>query len=90
MIIESLVNLITVIIKLLVVPFNILPDTPQGLETAVNYYLDLVFDNLDFISFFVNVGTLKAVALVAIAIWTVNHTYSLLIWIIHKLPFSID
>lgn len=90
MIIEALVNLITGIIKLLVIPFNILPDTPQAVVNAVDYYFDLVFNNLDFLNFFINVNTLKSVALIAIAIYTVNKTYSLLIWIIHKLPFSIN
>lgn len=89
MIVEAIINLITVVIKLLAIPFNILPDTPQALVTAVDYYMDLIFDNLDFISFFVNVDTLKNVAIVAIVIWTIDHTYSLLIWIIHKLPLSI-
>lgn len=90
MIIEALINLITVVIKLLAIPFNILPDTPQALKDAVDYYMNIIFNNLDFISFFVNVDTLKTVALVAIAIWTLDKAYNLLIWIIHKLPLSIN
>ena len=79
MIVEALVNLFTVVIKLLAVPFNILPDTPEALVNAMDYFMDMIFNNL----------TLKNVALIAIVIWTVEHGYSLLIWIIHKLPFSI-
>lgn len=90
MIVESLINLVTVVIKLLAIPFNILPDTPEALTTAVDSYLDLVFSNLSFISFFVNVDTLKTVALIAIAIYTLEKAYTLLIWIIHKLPVSVD
>lgn len=90
MIIEVLINLITVIIKLLATPFSILPDTPETLRTAMDYYMNLVFENINFIGFFVNVDTLKAVALIAIAIWTLDEVYSLLMWIIRKLPISID
>lgn len=90
MIVEALINLVTVVIKLLAIPFNILPDTPEALTTAVDSYLDLVFSNLSFISFFVNVDTLKTVALIAIAIYTLEKAYTLLIWIIHKLPVSVD
>lgn len=90
MIVEALINLVTVLIKLLAIPFSILPDTPEALRTAVDYYFDLVFQNLDFISFFVNVGTLKTVALIAIGIWTLDKVYSFFIWIIHKLPLSIN
>jgi len=90
MIVEALVNLITVVIKLLAVPFNILPDTPSAVVDDVNYYFDLIFSNLDFLNFFVHVDTLKNVATIAIIVWTVDKTFSLLMWIIHKLPFSIE
>ena len=90
MIVEALINLITGIIKVIALPFSILPDTPQSLVDSMDYYLDLVFNNISFVGFFVNVNTLKAVALIAIAIWTLDKTYSLLIWIIHKLPIGIN
>lgn len=90
MIVELLINLITVVIKLIAIPFSILPDTPETLRNAVTYLFDMVFEHLDFISFFINVSTLKTVAAIAIIIWTLEHTYSLLIWIIHKLPLSIE
>lgn len=90
MIIEVIFNLLRGIIFLFTLPFNLLPNTPQALIDAMDYYLDLVFSNLDFISFFVNVGTLKAVAIVAIAIWTLDESYHLLLWIIRKLPLSIN
>lgn len=90
MVIEAIINLITLVIKLLAMPFDILPDTPAGLVSAVDGYLDMIFGNLDFISFFLNVNTLKNVALIAIIIWTVDNGFSLLMWIIHKLPLSIN
>ncbi len=90
MIIEAIFTLLRGVIFLFTIPFNILPKTPQALITAIDYYLDLVFSNLDFISFFVNVGTLKAVALVAVVIWSLDKSYHLLLWIIRKLPLSIN
>lgn len=90
MIVEALINLITAVIKLIVIPFNILPDVPEGLETSINYYIDLIFNNLDFLSFFVHISTLKTIATMTIVIYTIEKSYSLLMWIIHKLPLSID
>lgn len=91
MIIEAIVIAITAVIKVLASPFNlILPDTPETLRSAADYYFNIVFDNLDFLNFFVNVGTLKAVAIIAIAIWTLDNAYSFLIWIIHKLPIGVN
>lgn len=89
MIIEALIMAITGVIKLLALPFNILPDTPPQVIEAMDYYFDLVFNNLDFLSFFINVDTLKTVAIISIAIWAFDHAYSFLIWILHKLPVSI-
>ena len=90
MIVEAIINLITVVIKLLAVPFSILPSTPEQLVNAMDYFFELLFSNLDFLNFFVNISTLKTVAVVAIAIWTLDNTYHFLIWIIKKLPASID
>lgn len=90
MIIEALINLITVVIKLIAIPFNVLPDTPEALRTAVNGYMDLIFGNLDFISFFVNTDTLHQVAIIALAIYTVDKAFNLLMFIIRKLPLSIN
>ena len=90
MIVELLINLITVIIKLLAIPFNILPDTPSSLVSAMDYLFDLLFSNLHFINFFVNIDTLKTIAIISIVIWTLDKTYSFLMWIIRKLPFSIN
>lgn len=90
MILEAIINLITVLVKLLAIPFNVLPDTPPELVEVVDKYMDMIFGNLDFISFFVNTQTLHKVAVIAIAIWTLDKAFSLLMFIIHKLPLSID
>ena len=90
MIIEAIVNLVTVLIKMLASPFSILPDTPESLVNAMDYFFDMVFSHLDFLGFFVNISTLKMVSVVAIAIWTLDHAYHFLMWILHKLPLSID
>jgi len=90
MIVEALITAITAVIKLIVIPFNVLPDTPVELKSAVDTYFGLIFNNLDFLNFFVHTSTLKTVALIAIAIWTLDKLYNLLIWIIHKLPVSIN
>ena len=90
MIVELLINMITGIIKVLAVPFNMLPDTPQVLVNAMDYLFDTIFSHLDFISFFINVDTLKSVATIAIVIWTINKSYTFLMWVIRKLPLGIS
>lgn len=67
-----------------------LPDFPEAAKTAIDTYMNLIFDNLDFLSFFVNVSTLKIVATVAIALFAFEHIYKIIIWVVHKIPLSID
>lgn len=52
--------------------------------------MDMIFGNLDFISFFVHTDTLHKVAIIAIAIFTVDKAFNLLMFIIRKLPLSIN
>ena len=52
--------------------------------------MSLIFDNLDFLSFFINVNTLKTVSLVAVLLYGFEHIYKIMMWIIHKIPLSID
>lgn len=87
MIIELLINLITGLIKFIFGFIN-LPQAPEGAINSINYYFDLIFDNLNFLGFFVNVNTLKTVALVSIALISFSKLYKLTMWIYHKLPIS--
>lgn len=67
-----------------------LPGMPETAKNALDTYFGYIFDNLDFLNFFLNVGTLKAVAAIAIILFSFEHMYKISIWIIHKLPLSID
>lgn len=87
MIIETLVNLISGVIKVLFVWIN-LPQVPEEIQTSVSGYLDLVFDNLQFLGFFVRPITFKIVATSAIALYTFSKLYKVTMWIYHKLPIS--
>lgn len=89
MILEAIMSLCTGIIQLLFSWIN-LPQFPEGAKTAIDTYMSLIFDNLDFLNFFINVGTLKTVALVAVALYGFEHIYKIMIWVIHKIPLSIN
>lgn len=89
MILEAIMTLCTGVIQLLFSWIK-LPQFPAGAKTAIDTYLSLIFDNLDFLSFFVNVNTFKIVALVAVTLYGFEHIYKIMIWIIRKIPISID
>lgn len=85
MIIQLVMTVVSGLLKLLFAWVN-LPNVPDSARTAINTYLGYVFDNLSFISFFVNVSTLKIVALIAIALIVFERLYKILLWILHKIP----
>ena len=87
MIVELLVNLITALVKVIFFWIN-LPRAPQAAKDAISTYFDMVFNNLGFINFFVNISTLKTIAISAIAIITFVKLYKISMWIYHKLPIS--
>lgn len=69
----------------LVVP---IPDMPESAVSAINTFLDAVFNNLNFLSFFVHTNTFKTVASIAIILYSFEHLYELVRWIWNKLPVS--
>lgn len=89
MIFEALITICSSLIKLLFSWVN-LPAFPEQAKVAIDTYMGYIFDNLDFLSFFVNVSTLKIVAGVAITLYAFEHIYKVIVWVIHKLPLSID
>lgn len=89
MIIEALSVIIREIVQFLFSWVN-LPSMPEGAHVALDTYFGYIFDNLDFLNFFVNVSTLKTIAIVTIVLFGFEHTFKIIMWIIHKLPLSIE
>lgn len=69
----------------LVVP---IPDMPESAVNSINTFLDTIFSNLNFLSFFVHIDTFKTVASIAIILYSFEHLYELVRWIWNKLPVS--
>ncbi len=89
MIVEGLALIVRELVQFLFSWIS-LPSMPESAQTAFNTYFSYIFDNLSFLNFFINVGTLKTVAGIAITIYAFEHIYKIMMWIIHKLPLSID
>lgn len=90
MILELIFNVVKGLIFLvsrifLVIP---IPDMPESAVTAINTYLDKIFSNLSFLSFFVHIDTFKTVASIAIILYSFEHLYELVRWVWNKIPLS--
>lgn len=89
MIVEALMLLCSGIVQLCF-GWITLPNFPNEAQTAIDTYMSLIFDNLDFLNFFVNVNTLKTIALVAVVLYGFKQIYKIMMWVIRKIPISID
>lgn len=87
MIVELLLNLVGGCVKV-VFSFINLPDFPQSLANSINTYMDLIFNNIGFLGFFVRPSTLSIIATTAITIFTFHKLYKMAVWIWNKLPIS--
>ena len=89
MIVEGFVNICTAIVKLLF-SWITLPGIPEGIQSTFDTYFGYIFDNLGFLSFFFNVNTLKIVASVSLLLYSFKYLYKIVMWLIKKIPLSID
>ena len=85
MIIEGIV---IVLVSAILVPFSWLnlPNFPEEIEQSVETYMDLIFSNLDFLSFFIRPDTAKFIIISTIAIYTFKIGYDVTMWVLRKIP----
>ncbi len=64
-----------------------IPAFPAGLAGSIDSFLELVFDNLSLLGFFIRPSTIKLVVPVLLIVVNFELIYKLVMWIIRKLPF---
>lgn len=64
-----------------------LPSFPVALSGSINSFLNLIFDNLSLLGFFIRPGTLKLVVPILIILINFEFIYKIIMWIIKKVPF---
>ena len=86
MIIELLLNLIKTLLNVAFGWIN-LPDFPEELTSSLESFLDLVFDNLSLLGFFIRPTTLAIAIPILIILINFEQIYKLIMWILRKIPF---
>lgn len=90
MIIEALVNLVTNLLKIV---FNLLPNVPNlpnSIMTSLDRVMSAIFDNLDLLGIFVRIDTIKILVPLVVIAYNFEHIYHFALWLIKKIPLSID
>ena len=62
-----------------------LPQFPQELQNSINSFLDLIFSNLKFLSFFVRKETLYILIPLTLTLFIFKYSYKLIVWAIKKI-----
>ncbi|MBQ7903540.1 MAG: hypothetical protein IJ362_07405 [Oscillospiraceae bacterium] len=63
-----------------------LPVVPDGLVSAVNMVLGYMQQGMGIINFFCPLSAISPAIDLFIAVWTVEHSYRLVMWVLQKIP----
>ena len=85
MILEAILNLFKNLLFIVFGWIN-LPAFPEGLINSINSFLDLIFNNLNLLVFFIRQTTLSLSIPNLIALLNFEKLYKLTIWILRKIP----
>ena len=64
-----------------------LPQFPSSLSSSIYSFLDLIFENLSLLGFFVRPSTLKFLVPLIIILYNFKYIYGFVFWFLKKLPF---
>lgn len=85
MIIQLILNLLKTLLFSVFSWIN-LPQFPEGLTNSLNSFIDLIFDNLNLLGFFIRPATITIVIPVLIIFINFDKVYKLTMWILKKIP----
>ena len=81
------------ILALLKIVFGILPnlpDLPESVKNSLNTVFDTIFDNIDLLGLFIRIDTIKVLVPLLIIAINFEHIYHFTMWILKKIPLSIE
>lgn len=90
MILELIINIFTGTLKTLL---NLLPNIPQlpnSIGNSLSNVFTTIFNNVNLIGLFFRISTIKILVPLVIVVVNFEHIYHFIMWIIKKLPLSID
>ena len=90
MIVAALINLITALLKIVLNLLPDLPDLPQSISTSIDNVTNVIFSNVNLLGLFVRIDTIKTLVPLLILVVNFEHIYHFSMWIIKKLPISIN
>lgn len=87
MIIELFFDLISMFVYLIFLPLPNLPSFDVTLLSSMTQFINLIFDNVGLLGFFIRIDTIKTIVPLLILVLNFDHIYHLVMWILRKIPF---
>ena len=90
MVIEIIFNLVLALLKLV---FGILPDVPSlpdSMVSSLDNVFNTIFGHLELLGLFVRIDTIKILVPLLIIAINFEHIYHFTMWILKKIPLSIE
>lgn len=85
MIIETILNILKTLLFVVFGWIN-LPSMPESVTSSINSFLDLIFNNITLLVFFIRPITFQIAIPVLIIILNFEKIYHLTMWILKKIP----
>lgn len=86
MILETLLNVIMGLLQVVFGWIN-LPSLPDELTSSIASFLNLIFENISLVGFFIRPATISVVIPVLIILLNFEDVYKFTMWILRKIPF---
>ena len=86
MILEVLLNLVFGLLKI-VFGWISLSSFPSSLTSSIDTFLNLIFDNVTLLGFFIRPVTLSIIVPILIILLNFENLYKITMWILRKIPF---
>lgn len=90
MILELIMNAVLFLLKSV---FGLLPNIPQlstSLTQSIDKVFNVIFDNVGLLGLFVRISTIKWLVPLVIVVYNFEHIYHFVMWVIKKIPLSIN
>lgn len=90
MIIETLLNMINLLLTTIFGLLPNIPSLPSSFQDTITYVLDIIFNNgTALLGFFVHINTLKILAPIGLIIFNLDKIYHLIMFVLKKLPIGV-
>ncbi len=90
MIVDFLFELMIEFLDIILNMLDIFPDLPMEMINSINYLIDIIFQAINLVSVFIDLNFVKKLIPFVILIIFSKQTYFIVMWVVKKIPVSIE